>query len=205
MSPFIIFYLKRKKKELLKEQKRILNIQFKDGIMALSAALQAGYSIENGFKEALGDLQMLYGKDACIVKEFSAIVYKTSINLTAEQILDNLAERSGVEDVKNFSEVFRAAKRSGGRLPEIIKSTAEIISEKIEIKREIETVITGKSYEQKIMSKFPFFIILYIDITSPGFFKILYGNTAGVIIMTLCLGVYMFSCGIAEKIVDIEV
>ena len=37
-------------------------------MLSVSVALNAGYSIENSFKEALKELNVLYGKDALLLK-----------------------------------------------------------------------------------------------------------------------------------------
>ena len=49
MIPIGIFYMKNKRKALSEKLKRDFEMQFKDAILASSAALQAGYSIENSF------------------------------------------------------------------------------------------------------------------------------------------------------------
>ena len=45
--PVTVFFLKWKKKGLIRERKKNLNYQFKDALNALSVAVQAGYSVEN--------------------------------------------------------------------------------------------------------------------------------------------------------------
>ena len=59
--------------------------------------------------------------------------------------------------------------------------------------------------EQVIMSMMPFGIILYMQLTSPGFLQILYGNLFGIITMSVCLGIYFFAYWMGCRIVDIEV
>ena len=48
-------------------------------------------------------------------------------------------------------------------------------------------------------------IILYLQLTSPGFLEVLYGNPFGVCAMTVCLGIYGLSYWLGKRIVDIEV
>ena len=54
-------------------------------------------------------------------------------NIPIEALLSNFAQRSGVEDIENFANVFATCYRKGGNIKEIIKNTAEIIGDKIEI------------------------------------------------------------------------
>ena len=205
MNPFIILYLRNKQNELLKLKVNKLNIQFKDAILSISGSLNAGYSIENACKKALSDLIILYGEDEIIVKEFKYIVRQLDLNYTVESLFYELADRSGIEDIKSFAEVFGAAKRNGGDVISIINSTAASISEKIDIKQEIYTVMSAKRLEQKIMNVVPFIIILYVNISSPGFLHIMYHNMAGVLIISIGLLIYFAEYYMAEKIVSIEI
>lgn len=75
--------------------------------------------------------------------------------------------------------VFAAAKRSGGELTDIISQTAGIIRDKIQVQEEIHTMTAARVFEQKIMNGIPFGIILYIDLTSPGFFQTMYHTWLG--------------------------
>lgn len=202
---FLKFFYEDKKKLLMDKRKKELNIQFKDAISDLSSALSAGYSIENAFVETYQDLLLVYSKDAYIMKELYNIVRKLQMNETIENLLEDLAKRSGDEDIKSFTEVFSIAKRSGGDFISIIDMTVDSISGKIEVKREIEVILSSKKLEQKIMNLIPIIIILYVGFTSKGFFNGLYKNAFGIIIMTICLGIYLFAYLLGRKIVDVEV
>ena len=56
-----------------------------------------------------------------------------------------------------------------------------------------------------IMSLMPAGIILYLQLTSPGFLEVLYGNLFGICAMSVCLGVYVLSYWMGRRIVDIQV
>ncbi len=205
LSPILIVYrrLQNKEREIIKRQK--LGLQFKDAVLAVSASLNAGYSIENAFCEAHKDLCQIYEKEEVIVKEFLLLKRQLKNNFVLEKLLLDFGERSQVEEIKDFAEVFSVAKRSGGDLNKIIQRTVLIISEKLEVKREIQTMLASKKLEQKIMNLVPMLILFYISITSPGFFHSLYGNIAGIMIMTICLFLYGFAYFLGKKIIDIEV
>lgn len=189
------------------EKKRAerLALEFRDGIQAVVSALTAGYSIENAFKEALSEIKMLYGKKNECYKGFVRIVHQLNINTNIEKAFEDFARESRIEEITNFSEVLCYAKRSGGNLVKIIKNTTDTISEKIEVKREINTIISAKKLEQNIMNVVPIAIILYMRITSAGMFDKLYGSMTGVLIMSCCLVVYALAKMLADKIVDIRV
>ena len=76
---------------------------------------------------------------------------------------------------------------------------------KNETYHEIQTIISGKKMEQKVMSAVPFFLLGYMKLTAWDFICPLYGNPAGVLMMSISLMVYIGADYIAGKIVEIEV
>ena len=94
-------------------------VQFKESMVILASALSSGYAMENALAVSREELSMLYGEDGLITREFSYMIAQLKTNRTVEEVLNDFAERSGLEDVKNFSEVFSVAKRSGGDLSEM--------------------------------------------------------------------------------------
>ncbi|MDO5573914.1 MAG: type II secretion system F family protein [bacterium] len=203
--PGMILLFKRKKRQLIRKRKQRLRMEFKEAISAVSSGLSAGYSIENAFVEAIKDMDMLYGSKGLITMELQNMERRLSMNHTLESCLYDLAERSGVDDIRDFTAVFTAAKRNSGSLIEIICNTVSVINDKTEIKREIEVLISAKQLEQKIMNVIPFFIVLYVGSSTGSMMDSLYHNAVGITVMTICMAVYLFAIVLSEKIVDIQV
>lgn len=205
LFPLLVLFLKKKESQLADRRRKELAGQFRDAILAAAAGLQAGYSMENAFAEAGRDVSRLYGQDSIMAREFDIIQKGLHNHIPLEELLMDLGRRSGEEDVEDFAEVFSIARRAGGNMNEIIRRSARMTGDKIEIKREIQTMLASRKYEQKIMNMIPFLIIAYLQVTSSGFFDCLYGNAAGILIMTGCLAVYLAAVVLSEKIVEIEV
>jgi len=203
--PMVFIFPIIRKREQKEKRLQQLNLEFKEGILLLASFLSAGYSVENAFSASVKELVLLYGEEGIVSKEFTHIESQIRMNRSVEQALSEFAGRSGLDDVKNFAEVFAAAKRSGGELVPIISHTADVIRDKVQVRQEILTMIASKQFEQRIMSMIPFFIVLYIDMTSPGFFNIMYSTGIGRILMTLCLVIYITAIAIARLIMKIEV
>lgn len=188
-----------------KKKKWQLTLQFKDGIISLSNALTAGYSIENAFDEAVKDLCFLYEDDAEIVKEFQQISLQVKLNRNVEELLLEFGNRTQIEDVINFAEIVTTAKRTGGDLIKIMKSTSNNISEKIEVQREITTLVAAKKLEGNIMSVIPLGIIMYLNLSMPGFLEPMYQGVIGRGIMSISLFCYLAALLLLNKIVTIKV
>ncbi|MDE7430667.1 MAG: type II secretion system protein F, partial [Lachnospiraceae bacterium] len=87
---------------------------------------------------------------------------------------------------------------------EVVRNAADSISRKLEVEREIRVILNAKKYEQMIMNVVPLFIVVYVNITSPGIMKVMYETAMGRIIMTICLGLYIFAFLLGMKFTDIE-
>lgn len=205
LSPLGILCAKRQLSAIRHRKVYELRTQFKDAMMAVSFSLNVGYSLENSFSEALHELRTLYSSDSMIVKEFSIIVNRIGRNEKLENVLYDFAQKSEIDDIRYFAEVFKYARTSGGDMISIIKNTVRTISEKIETENEIQVVISAKKMEQKIMSVVPFIIIGYLKLTSADFIAKLYNNIAGVLVMSVCLILYIAAVGLSKKIVDISI
>jgi tight adherence protein B len=205
LAPYILIHCKVRYKSYCLEKKDRLAQSFKDGIQVLKSLLQTGYSFENAVRGSLSEVEMIYGKKDPTYQGLLKVSNLLSLNVSIEEAFDGFATESGVEEIQYFSEVLKIAKKSGGNLIGIIGNTIEIISDRIDVKREIRTITAAKKLEQRIMNMVPLGIILYMRFSSIGMMNKLYGNPAGIIIMTLCLIVYGVAILLAGKITDIRV
>ena len=205
LSPYLFWYIKSWEKQAIKKRKERFRIQFKEAIQSISAALNVGYSVENSIREAVKDLKGIYKKEEIILRELAYIIRQLQMNITAEQALREFASRVEDEDVQIFVTVFNMAKRSGGDSLEIIRNVVRQMSEKLDVEREINTILSAKKMEFRIMTIIPLGMIAYLKISFPEFLDVLYGNTVGVIIMSVCLCIYVIAYEIGKRMVEIEV
>lgn len=195
-------YVRMLKLHKIEKSRRELLEQFKECMLSVSTSLKAGYAVENAFLESCSDMQLIYGEQSLIYQELQLIRRGLVINITLEELLNDLARRSNCEEISQFARIFSIAKRNGGNMSEIIRSATELIGQRIDIGQEIQTMLSGKKMEQSIMKCMPFVILSYISITYPGYFDSLYHNWQGVMIMTVCLGIYLVAFMLGDKIMQ---
>ena len=205
LLPIMIPWMIHQRKLARQRECRLVGIQFKDAIASVLTNLKAGYSIENAFREARKDMELLYGKKSLIGGHLDKICKGLKNNIPLEKLLFTFGNESDNPDIQEFAGVFAVAKRSGGNMTDIIGRTIAVISQKIEVEKEIEVLISAKRMEARIMNFVPFFIIFYIELTSRGFFEPLYHNIFGIVLMTICMVVYVAAYLLSEKIVNISV
>lgn len=205
LTPVLLFYLWNWKQQCCQEKEKVFRQQFKESMTALSASLRVGYSVENALKETAKDLRLLYPPDTRICKEFQYMMHQLEMHFTAEEILTGFARRVNLEEAESFVTVFLTAKRSGGDSVAIIRDTVKIICDKLEVSREIETLMAAKRMEFKVMTAIPFAMMLYMRTSFAEFMSVLYGNPLGIGIMTGCLVIYGGAWYMGRRIVHIEI
>jgi len=176
--------------------------QFKECIHSVAASLRAGYAPVGAFAESRKDMVMMYGIDSEIVRRLDGIQIGIKNNQSLEELLLQWGSDSDAEEVSEFAEVFAIAKRSGGSVLGVIENTALMIQNRMEAEREIETLLSNKRMEQKVMSAMPFLLVLYLQLGNPGYFDVLYGNAFGVAVMTVMLGVFLWSQYYFAKVLE---
>lgn len=199
------FFLKERRTAACQKRKRELEGQFAAAMQAVTTSLTAGYSAETAFEDAYRELPSMYRREDMIMREFAYIVSQLQMNRNLEELLSALGDRSGIDDIRNFAEIFAIAKRSGGDLITIIRNTMQSISRKHETRKEIEVILSAKRLEQNIMSVIPCMILLYVQLVSPGFLDGMYHNLPGIAVMSLSLAVYAAAVLWGRSIVNIEV
>ena len=190
------------RKMKLERYREELSTQFRECILAVATSLQAGYSAENAFVECGNDMRMMYGQNASICRELELIRRGLNINITLEELLLDFARRSGCDEIDQFAQIFSMAKRNGGNMAVIIRSSASLIGKRIEQRQELRTLLAGKRMELNIMKAMPFGILFYISLSNPGYFNPLYYNLMGIAVMTGCLVVYLTAFVLGEHVMN---
>lgn len=191
----------RTKQVIKKRQQRLTN-QFRGLLDALSTSIGAGKNMVDAFAGAADDLAVQFSDDADIVQEVRIIHIGINNNIPIEDLLMNFAERSGLVDIYNFANVFATCYKKGGNIKEVIKNTATIIGDKIEIQMELETMVAGQKNEQNIMLVMPIaFIVLMksmggdlIDLQSP----------VGILSVSASIVIFVAAYFVSKKILDIK-
>ena len=199
-------YPSMRKKQIIKMRQKKLTLQFKDMLYSLSSAVGAGNSVERALSVTLEDMKQQYNdSEAFIIQELELMVMRAKMNRTVEEIFNDFASRSHVEDIQTFANIFEISKRTGGNLIEIIRNTTQVIADKIEIKTEIDTMLSGQQMEQKVMTVLPIGLIFFMTKTGGGFMDPIFTTLIGRVIATVALIIVLIGNIWSKKIADIQV
>jgi len=202
LTGFVVLPVRRK--QLLEKRKNALKLQFRQLLDNLSVAIGSGKNIPDAFISSCDDLKIIYSDDDYIIQELELIKTGLTNGVNIEEMLKDFGERSGITDIKSFASVFETCYRKGGNIKDIIRSTQQILVDKIEIEMDIETVITSSRTELNIMMVMPVILISLIKVSSPDFAGN-FTSASGIVATTVALIMFVVAYFIGRKILKIKI
>ncbi len=198
------FYLPIRTKQLCQARQSKLKSQFRDMLEALSTSLSAGKNVQESFLAIYSDLKNQYEEDAFILQELYVINTGLANGVTIEEMLADFGQRSGCDDIKDFAGVFEICYRKGGNIKDTIRNTYDILSDKMAVAEEIETIVTGSKTEQNMMLVMPVALIALIKLGSADF-AANFTTPSGLVATTVALALFVVSYLIGRVVLDIKI
>lgn len=197
------YYLPMRTKSIIAKRKQELVRQFRDMLDALTTSLGAGKNVTDSFHSIYQDLKIQYEPDAYIIKELEVIINDLASNFLIEDILEDFGKRSSNDDILSFARVFKVSYRKGGNFKDIIRNTHNVLSDKMEIREEIETLLTANKLETTIMLFMPVVLVGIIKIMSPEF-GANFVTPTGIISTTVSIGIFVGAYFLGRQILEIK-
>ena len=189
---------------IIKSKKKKLNAQFRDMLEALSTSLSSGKNVVDSFRAVYDDLKIQYDEGSAIIEELEIILAGMDNNIDIEDLLLDFGRRSGNPDIISFSNVFKICYRKGGNIKDTIRTTNEILSDKIEINEDIETIVSASKMEQNIMIAMPIILIAMIKSMSPDF-AANFVTVSGILSTTVAIALFVGAYFVGKVILEIKV
>lgn len=190
-------------KSVIEKRRKELNHQFRDMLEALTTSLGAGKNVNDSFFAVYEDMKVQYDSDAYILKELEVIISGIHNNVAIEDVLQDFGNRSDIDDIKSFANVFKISYRKGGNIKDIIRNTHNILSDKMEIAEDIETLVTSNKMEQNIMIVMPIALIGVIKMMSPEF-AANFVTPTGIISTTVSIVIFVVAYFVGKAVLDIK-
>lgn len=193
-------YLPIREQQLMRARQRTLRTQFRDLLESLASSMTVD-TVEESFKAAYRDMAIQYTEDAWITRELREIVAAGKNEISLEVMLEDFGQRSGCEDIQDFSNVFSACRRRGGRIAQIVRQTHDIIGEKMQIEDEITSKMSSNQLELNIIMVAPVLIVGMLRLSNQTFAEN-FASPMGVVVITIGLGLFYLAYRMGRGIVD---
>ncbi len=191
---------------IIKMRRRRYMAEFRDFLFMASTAIGAGRSMKDAIHESIPSLLNIHGKRSILAGDLAKAYERMETGGENDvSVLRDLADASGLEDVKDFVTVYSICKKTGASLITALGKAAGVIMEKMSIDREIEELVRRKESEGLVIFAMPALIILFLNITAPDYIAPLYETAAGRVIMTAVLASNIGIYAMIQRITNVEI
>jgi tight adherence protein B len=178
---------------------RAFDKQLGDTIVLLSNALKAGYS----FAQAISTVSKTASPP--IADEFARATREMALGINVDDALNHMVRRNNSEDLDLMVTAVQIHRVVGGNLAEILDTIAYTIRERVRIKGEIRTLTAQARASGWIITLLPVALAGILTVISPDYFKPMFSETLGIIMLAISGFSMLIGFAIIQKIVKIEV
>jgi tight adherence protein B len=185
---------------------RTFEEQLSDTLLLMSNSLRAGFSF-------LQSMEMVSRESPPPMSdEFSRVIQEVSVGVPINDALQNLSDRINSVDLNLMVTAVVIQREVGGGLAEILETIAEVIRERMRIKREITVLTTQGRWSGAILALMPISIGFLIHFASkmgapndPSFIEPLLYTMRGQIMLAIAVTFQIIGFFIIMRIVSIRV
>jgi len=199
-------YLVYKKIKHQIKNKEALIFQFREALISISNSLKSGANLSTSIERCKNELTHTLKEqvEKPMLKELEIMVNELNLGNSASWVLNNFKERVKIEEVENFVNAAIITEKTGGNLAEVMENVCIMIGDRIQMKREIESLTAGKRNESRVLTIVPLIMIPLLAILSPSYLRPMYETFFGKVLMAIGVILLVANLIIGKKIMDIE-
>ena len=172
--------------------------QLPDAIDMVVAAMRAGYSFQAAMK-FIGDEM-----PAPLGPEFSRFFDEQRLGMDVRVALLSLQDRVESTDLKMFITAVVIQRETGGNLAEVLTNISDVMRQRADVHREVETLTADSKLSARILSALPVFVFIAILTMNADFLRPMIVEPIGRLMLayaaiSVALGYWMMM-----RIADIE-
>jgi tight adherence protein B len=194
-SFFPYIWLRYKRTQRLKKFEE----QFPEALDLLSRAIRAGHA----FQTAMG--MVADEMPAPVGVEFKKAFEQQNFGLPLRDVLDQMAERVPILDVKFFVTAVTIQRETGGNLAEILDNLAHVVRERFKILRQVRVHTAHGRFTGYVLLALPASLAIALTFINPEHMNLLFTERMG---QMMILGAIVMQCAgflWIKKIIKIEV
>lgn len=177
---------------------RQMQEQLPDALALMAASVEGGQTFQRSID--------MYRRDARppLSQELDRVMAEVAVGSDLVVALENMAERSGVEDLKWAVEAVRIQQSTGGRLAPILHTLAAFMRTRQEVRREVQTLSAEGRMSGYVLFAIPLFLVGALEMKDPSYLDpMLHG--AGLIVLIGTAGLMALGFWIVRRMVNIKV
>jgi tight adherence protein B len=150
-----------------REQRRIdqFDEQLPAAIDMLVSALRTGYSFHVASNFLGHELAAPLGP------EFSRIYDEQRLGIDPDTALLNMQERVGSVEMRMFVTALLIQRKTGGNLGEVLSNTADLMRERMDVKRQLDTLTAEATWSGRLLTLLPVVTYFGLRFITPEFMQ----------------------------------
>lgn len=187
-----------------------LNIEFRKKRQKIEEdLLKAIIIMNNAFKSGRNIMQAIEivknELDGSISDEFQKIYIDINYGLSLEVVFNRFYERVKLEDVKYITSSLSLLNRTGGNIVKVFSMIEKTFFDKKKLRNELNSMTASSTFVYRLLISLPFVFAAIIVVLNPGYFKIMYTTTIGIIVSLLIIILYVLYVLVIKKVMKVKI
>ena len=191
--PYI--WLRHKRAQRLKKFEE----QFPEALDLLSRAIRAGHAFQTAMGMVADELPSPVGV------EFKKAFEQQNFGLPLRDVLDQMAERVPILDVKFFVTAVTIQRETGGNLAEILDNLAHVVRERFKILRQVRVHTAHGRFTGYVLLALPAALAVALTLINPEHMNLLFTERMGQMMILFAIVMQVVGYIWIRKIIKIEV
>jgi len=184
--------------EFRKKRKKIEEDLLK-AIIIMNNAFKSGRNIMQAIEIVKNEL------DGSISDEFQKIYIDINYGLSLEVVFNRFYERVKIEDVKYITSSLSLLNRTGGNIVKVFSMIEKTFFDKKKLKNELNSMTASSIFVYRLLISLPFIFAAIIIVLNPGYFKIMYTTSIGLIVSLFIIILYILYVLIIKKVMKVKI
>lgn len=172
--------------------------QLPEALDLLARALRSGHALSSGLEMIAAEMT------GPVASEFSAVVDETTLGLTLKEAMENLCERIPNQDLRFLTIALLVQKETGGNIAEILDNISRLIRERVQFKRQVETLTAEGKVSAAILLCMPVLMFIYVYFVNYDYLSLLWTEQTGRYLLGGAIFLQFAGALIIRKIINVE-
>jgi tight adherence protein B len=173
--------------------------QLPDSLQLVIGALRSGFSLPQSL-----DVLVREGGEP-VAGEFGRALAKTRLGIEMEAALDEVAERTGSQDLEWLVMAIRIQREIGGNLAEVLQTTVDTMRERSRLRRHVRALSAEGRLSAWVLTGMPIAVAGWLGLTRAEYLRPLVTEPMGVAMLTVSVVMLAVGAFWMSRLVKVEV
>jgi tight adherence protein B len=195
VGPLVVRALVRRS---VRKQQRMFQEQLPGQLHEVAGAMRTGRSIAEAFAVVADSA------DEPMRRELQRALADERAGLQLEEAIRPIGDRMDSVEIEQVAVVASLHRRTGANITEVLDRMADSARERVDIRRELNTLTAQARMSRNVLTGLPIFVVLALDLLGHQYERPLFHTTAGVAVLVAGAAMVAIGARVMKAIVNIE-